>query len=333
MRSNTLALALSAALGVLAVPAAARADDKDTAATGAAASLFDEGVALLNKGKLAEACPKLQRSQELAPNGGTLLTLAECYEKNGQFASAWVAYKEAADRAVTAHKADAEKLALEGARKLEPKISKLTVQVSQRSEVDGLVIKRDGKAVVQAEWNTPVPLDPGLHTFSASAPGRKTWSARVAIGNAASQKSIEVPLLELAVGDQSGDFGVMPSSPAADDNRSTGKGQRVVGLVVAGLGVVGLGVGTAFGLQAKSKNDDAASHCVADTRCDATGIQLDKDARTAATISTISFIAGGALAATGLVVFFTAPSKKESAASVGVRATPGGAAMTFGATF
>jgi hypothetical protein len=331
MRTTRLALAGLALSSTLAlVPGLARA--QDTAAAGAATALFDEGVALLAKGKLAEACPKLARSQELAPNGGTLMALGECYEKNGQIASAWVAYKDAADRANAAKKADAERAAMESARRLEAKISKLTVEVSPRSEVDGLVVKRDGRPVNKAEWNIAVPLDPGLHTFEATAPGRKAWTARVNIGQTASQKSIAVPLLDLAAGEQAGDA-VTPVQDKPAEPQSSGGAQRAVGLVMGGVGLVGVGVGAFFGLQASSKNDDAAALCRTETQCTPEGLALDKEARDAATVSTISMIAGGVLLVGGLVVFATAPSKKEPTAAVAVRPTLGGASLSLGGTF
>jgi len=325
MRRTAFAVSLAVAL------ASPLASAQDTGSAAAATQLFDEGVAAMEKGRFAEACPKLAKSAELAPNGGTLLALADCYDKNGQFASAWLAYKDVADRAAAAHKADVEKNALDAAHRIEPKISRLTVTAPS---IDGLVLKRDGKPVNAAEIGVPVPLDPGQHVIEASAPGRKPFSARVTFGNMASQKTLAVPNLDP-------DGSATPPSdiaqpPPQETGSPPGKTQRIVGLAVGGVGIVGLALGTVFGLQAKSKNDDASSACPDPSHCSQAGIDLDKKAHDAATISTIGFIAGGALLAGGAVLFFTAPSGSpaaEPAASVGVRATPGGAAMTFGATF
>ena len=52
----------------------------------AAEALFDEGKSLMIEGKLAVACEKLEQSQRIDPAVGTLLYLAECYEKSGRTA-------------------------------------------------------------------------------------------------------------------------------------------------------------------------------------------------------------------------------------------------------
>src|SRR6185295_17368753 len=104
-------LACACAIG-LASSLPAHAGEPEAAAT----ALFDEGLKLMDQGNYSEACPKLAKSQELAPSGGTLLNLARCYEKNGQHASAWLRYKDAASRASSAKKRDMEKLASEAAK-------------------------------------------------------------------------------------------------------------------------------------------------------------------------------------------------------------------------
>lgn len=306
MRRTAVVLALA----MMVAPIAARA--QGTGEKAAATQLFDEAVALMEKGKFSDACPKLAKSQQLAPNGGTLLALADCYEKNGQYASAWVALKEAADRAAAAKRSDAEKSALDAAKRLEPKISKLTVEVPPRAAIDGLALKRDGKPMNQAEIGVAVPLDPGPHTIEASAPGRMPWSSKLTFGATASTKTVTVPVLDFDPA------AAPPSDATSRETESTGTTQRVLGVVLAGVGIVGIGMGTFFGLHASSKNDDAAAHCRDTTHCDQQGLDLDKQARDSATISTISFIAGGALAVGGAVLYFTAP---RGQVAVGVRGT------------
>src|SRR5690349_10392129 len=131
MRTRRIALLFALTLGL--APSIARADDPGRVA--AATVLFDEGVKLMENGQPAEACPKLAKSQELAPSGGTLLALGECYEKLGRVASAWLAFRDAAARAASAGKRDAEVKANEHAQKLEKRLPKITIRAPAGVEV------------------------------------------------------------------------------------------------------------------------------------------------------------------------------------------------------
>ena len=329
MRPRALAVLVAAAALVLVAPDAAA---QEATTTGTATVLFDEAISLMERGKFAEACPKLARSNELSPNGGTLFALAECYERSGKIASAWVTYKEAAIRAAAAKRADAEKRATDSAERLAPSVSRLQIYVSPAAEIDGLAIELDGRPVAHAEWGLATPIDPGPHKVRISAPGRLTTTREIAFDRVAAQKRVVITELEPAP------IAAAAEAAPADEGTPRGRTQRVLGLAIAGVGLAGIAVGTVFGLTASSKNDDAGAHCRGNL-CDAEGIRLDKQGRDDATLSTIAFIAGGTLAAGGLVLFLTAPSGREktaATASVGVRVGGGagaGPTVTFGARF
>ena len=97
----------------------------------AAEALFREARALMEEGKYAEACPKFRDSQRLDPGVGTLLNLARCYELNGQTASAWSRYGEAAAAARDAGQEGREQHAREQAARLEPTLSRIVLVVPE----------------------------------------------------------------------------------------------------------------------------------------------------------------------------------------------------------
>jgi hypothetical protein len=132
---------------------------------------------------------------------------------------------------------------------------------------------------------------------------------------------------ELERGDKSGKA-AKEDSKKPEPRGSSGGALRALGLVAGGVGVVGLGVGGAFGLSAMSKHSDAkAAGCGGSSCQDATSQAQEQDAARAAKMSTALFIAGGALTAVGLTLYLVAPSSKEQpagreAASPSLKLTP-----------
>jgi hypothetical protein len=288
----------------------------------AAEALFNQGRDLMTAGKFVEACPKFEASQQLDPGLGTMLNLAECYEKTGRTASAWAEYREAIPLARAAGSKARQDLATERAKALEERLSTLTIRaMSGDDDSAHLEIRRDGVPVQVAELGSPIPVDPGEHVIEAVAPGKQPWSSKVQVGADAAKVSVDIPKLEPGDGSSAPPPVAAPvttttsvSAPPSD-KPSTWSGQRTAAVITAGAGVVGIGIGTFFGLQASSKWSDAKEACSSYPKgCDTHATDLGKTAKENATISNIGFIAGGALLATGAVLFFTAPSKKQNVA-------------------
>ena len=283
-----------------------------------AQALFEQGRALMSAGKYDEACPKLEDSQRLDPGGGTLLALALCHEAQGRTATAWADFNLALSAARKDGRPDREKAAQEHIHALEAVLSRMTIRVTQPA-VDERVT-RDGTGVGAGEWGAPLPLDPGTHRVEAFAPGKKAWSTSVSVSPQSSSE-VTVPPLEDASPSVPVPMPptvavpvVIPASPPEEGSR--GGGQRVLGLIVGGAGVVGLGVGAAFGLESLSHWSSAKNACPGLTcptgSAATTGQQASNEAKTAADVSTVAFIAGGVALAAGAVLFFTAPSRSGS---------------------
>jgi len=301
---------------LLGLPGSAWAQNAGSHNQAAAEALFSEGRSLAGKGRYAEACPKFEASQQLDPGLGTLLNLADCYEKLGKTASAWAEYRNAIPLARTAGSKARLDLATSHAAALESRLSKLTIRVSSAaSAVQGLEIRRDGVAVLQAELDSALPVDPGSHKLEASAPGKQPWSTTVQIDTDGANVIVDVPELAEATSAKAAapvapDSAPKPNEPPAERAGST---QRTVAIVVGAVGVAGLGLGTAFGVLAKNSWSDAKSQCSNyPTACSPQAIELNSTASSQATISTVAFIAGGAALATGAVLWFTAGSKSSN---------------------
>ncbi len=296
-------LVLTAGL-IAGAPGAARAQPGEGGAA-AAESLFQEARKLIDAKRYAEACPKLAASHKLAPAVGTLLNLADCYERSGQLASAWVRFHEAIALAQRLGRADREKTATDRADKLEPRLIKLTI----KSRESGLEVKLDGNVLDSAALGTPVPVDPGKHTIDATAKGKKPFNTIIDVTDRARTPSIDIPALD-ADPDAKTNTTAPPAEPPRppDEKSSDGSTQRILGIAGMGLGGAGVILGSIFGLRTSSKWSEAKDQHCTGTDCDRTGVELAAQAKNAGTVSTISFIAGGVFLAGGAVLFFTAPS-------------------------
>lgn len=275
------------------------AQDSDPSRVATATELFDEALRDMDSGRAREACPKLVRSQELAPSGGTLLALGDCWQRTGKITSAWVAFREAAARAAAAGKREAEQQALDRAEVLRPRLPRLTI-TAPTPRPPGLEVRRDNVVLTPTELGISTPVDPGPHEIRATTGTAKTWTTSVEIREGQTL-TVKVPAEAPAAN------GTTPQ-PARDP-------KLVIGLTLAGVGVVTMGVGGVFGLLAKDANDEALTFCRGNV-CQPRGLELTDDANRRALVSTVLFVAGSALAAGGAILFFT--SHKPSATSLSV---------------
>lgn len=184
-------LGLGLGLGLAAAPARVVAQP----ATVQAQSLFDEGRTLMKAGKIAQACAAFEASEKLDPVVTTQLNLADCREQNHQLATAWGGFVEAQRMARAAGNDKLFKVATSHARKLEPRLSRLTISVPPDHQVAGLTVLRGDEPIDPAGWNHALPIDGGSYAFTAHAPGREPWTTSRTIKAEGERVSIEIPRL------------------------------------------------------------------------------------------------------------------------------------------
>lgn len=114
-----------------------------------------------------------------------------------------------------------------------------------------------------------------------------------------------------------------PAEPA-----SSASPLRWIGLGAVGVGVVGLALGTVFGLKASGSKSDA--NCDANNRCDPGPLA---DARSSATVSTVSFVVGGVFAAGGIALFALAPKAETKVGTLSPWATPNAGGVSLSRRF
>jgi tetratricopeptide (TPR) repeat protein len=98
---------------------------------------------------------------------------------------------------------------------------------------------------------------------------------------------------------------------------------RIAGVVIGVTGVASVGTGVVLGLLAKKKNDDANAACNGGVACpDQRGVTLARDAGSLATGATVTFVAGLALVAGGITLYFAAPKRTTTAQAARLTFTP-----------
>ncbi len=276
---------------------------------GLAEQLFRDGKRLLAEGKVAEACRAFEGSYRKEAAISTLLNLADCHEKDGQLASAWSAFIEA-ERALRTDpgKAALTEVARGRAAALEPRLSRLRIDVPSRSTVDGLEVRRGDAVLDRAEWGAAIALDRGKYVISARAPGRESWSTTVIVAVEGDRRVVEIPELVARV------------TPAAV-GRTTASRSHLGRYAIAGGSALVLG-SLAVGYLAKGKLDDATALCGSDLHCDseadrAAGQALIDASRFRGNVAT-GLAIGGLLAvgAGAAIILFAKPARVERKGAV-----------------
>ena len=289
----------------------------------AAEEMFQEGRRLMAEGQTAEACARFTSSFAIEASSGTLLNLAHCHEEQGKTATAWAEYRVAARLARRQGREDRARVADEKVAAIEPRLARLTAIAD--NAVPGEAIATEAGTLGEGAIGVAVPIDPGTHTLTVTAPGRRSWSATIDVAEA-EQRTLEIPKLEeepvvVAPPPVVGPAPGLPpaailSAPAEaiPSRRLPRRPTRLDTYLATGAGML-VAAGAGLWSVAYLKLDEARTLCNTSPGC-SDGERQDR----VSTIETLqwtavgSFVAGGSLAiAAGTHLWLSKPAGDDSA--------------------
>ncbi len=297
MRTVTWCGALT--VGLFATIAHAEGPDHDKAV-----ATFDEARALIDAGNCEVALPKLEDSMRYEASVGALLSLADCWQSRDPL-RAWTDLREAERLAYLKHD-ERSKIAHDRAAALEAQLAIVRVTVPPAILTEpGLELRVDGVTVDRYFYLEGVlAMKAGPHLIEASVPHKK-WAQQV-VAQPSATTAVIVRLENEAPPP------VAPVTPhVVDAPRDFGGPQKTAAIVLGGLGLASLVAGGTMGVIALMKKSDINSACGgAATTCRSAPGSLDSqvaEQQTFTHLSTVAFVTGGVLAATGFVLYLTAP--------------------------
>jgi hypothetical protein len=288
----------------------------DDATRGSARQLGYSGVEAFQAGEYQSAHDKLDKAYRVLQAPSLGLWSARALEKLGRLVEASERYLEvtrvSAERGQEAVQLQAQAEARREVEKLLPRIPALRVEV-KGADPSSVVLTVDGAVIAPELIAEERPVDPGVHQVEAKRGAEvRTSVIRVREGE---RKAVT---LSFGTAARKPPDSVPPPPPHASESSSGFPAKTLgwVAVIAGGAGLVVGGVTGGMALQKRGEIEDSP-HCRAATNECLPNMQSTVDAYDSMRrISTIGFVAGGVLAATGIVLVLTAPDEEKRTAVV-----------------
>jgi hypothetical protein len=298
---------LAVAFPLLLLPAVASAQGA-TDNRAVARQLAKEGHEALGKKDYATAADRFARADAIVHAPTLMLGLAQADVGLGKLVAAAELYNRILLEGVPAGSPPPFFQALQDARTelaaLDPRVAGLIIRVKGAASR----VTLDGAVVPAAALGAKRPVEAGRHVIRAE--GESVAPAEVDVMVAG--HNVESVTLELKSLDQA-----LSAAPApGGEGPAPGSTQRALGAAATAIGGAGVVMGAITGGLALSKRSQLAAACPVANRCKDSAIG---GYNTMGTLSTAGFIAGGAVAVTGIILLATAPRARVAPSA---RVTP-----------
>lgn len=326
-----------------------------SASTVSASELAAQGKQAYDAGNWKQAVDFYQRAESLEHSPEHLLYWARAAEKLGKLVQARENYQAVLDDmgeddAAEQMKEEA-KTALES---LEPRLPWVTIVVKGADIDTEVQVTVDGQPLMPGTLSVKQPIDPGTHEFRTRSGDLEGKPVTATFAEGQQQEiALELPVERKAEPLVRREPAQPPPKPErapepwfedeAPPPDEGSPGLRIAGYATLGLGVVGLGVGTVFGLQTASKNDEIRRACGDVNNCplevESEVEKLHDEANGLGTVATVGFIVGGVGVATGATLLLVSmgdggdPSVDAQASGTSLSAWVGPQSLGIRGTF
>jgi hypothetical protein len=202
---------------------------------------------------------------------------------------------------------------------VEKRLPSVVVSASDPSGADlvDVTVTVDGQVLREKLDGQSLPMNAGHHTFVLARADGGSATSEVVLAEGEKGRRVSLVIGASALPASSAPLASVPAAPLPPAPARRSNPWNVAGLAVASAGIIGLGVGTVFGVLAIADKSDA--------RCDRGGVCSNPaalgDLRQSSAVATATLLGGGALVVGGAAfVLFSRPA--SPARAQGLRVTP-----------
>ena len=326
-KSGILALALALGSTQFVPVCFAQSSQQNRAAARATA---EAGLDAFHAGDFAKAEELLLRAEAAYHAPVHLLYIAKSQTAQGKLVAAKETYLKLLNEDVSDNSPEAIEEALTQARtdlsSVDARLAKLTIVIKQ-TESSTLNIKLDGADISNSLIGLPIPVNPNPHELTIFVDGALQQSVQIELAEGA-EETITIDLDKNTKSEVvNGQVVTPPAEEKADlkENNSPASWYRPAAIGSWGLGAVGIGFGIGFLIDSMNKHSDAnALYDSCGLSCQDETTNLDQQSADSATISLISFIAGGAFAAAGTGFWIMGSPSESKGVQAHLQPLPGG---------
>jgi hypothetical protein len=202
------------------------------------------------------------------------------------------------------------------------------------NDVAAVKVIMDGQPLRGGLDGTAISIDPGKHQFVFEAPGGASVSKELMVHEAEKDRHETIVIVAAPPPELQGP--AVPPTPGAETSGQpqpllgssrasaspSGPGMRTIAFALGATGIAGLALGSGFGFVALSKTNEEKTCISTPSRCPSSTQSAHDDAVTNATISTFGFVAGGALVAGGVALYFLYPPTPNTPKTAPLRVSP-----------